>query len=336
MKYYSMLIISVCLSSKIYANSAAKRDVATELVQKLEALDPNIKSHQTEWLKVRHHLEQAAQQSESTQGLKLSVQHILDQWIGLRFRILDESDAQYWALNGESLTLPRAWFERKGSRWVVQYAETDKLRRGDHFLQKDFDPFSKENQKATEWKLPFEKAVSVSTQSKPLSAWNLELSQQASKSLIIDNEKVCVEKVWFWLDKSVSQSLVSKFESGLCQAMLLDLRDVFGEGREVWPALKKKIPIAVITNQGTREGAARLAASLQKDFGARVIGEPTDSDRLLQKAEDLDAIRWKLIVIGDGGQVTPNEIKRDSFLNSEGVDDLKEAALAYLRKTILD
>jgi hypothetical protein len=335
-KNYTLLMIAAGVLPRAYANASTKREIVQELIQRSEELDPNIKSHRTEWLKVREHLERSAQESESIQGLKLSVQHILDQWLGLRFRVLDETDAQYWALTGEPLTLPRAWFQRMGLRWVVQYAQTDKLRRGDSFLQKDFNPFSAENQKATVWKLPLEKPIELPAVSRPLSAWSLDLTQSASQTLLIDNKKLCVEKVWFWLNSAVSENLASKIESGLCQAMLIDLREVVGEGRELWPSGKKKIPIVVLTNQGTREGAVRLATSLQKDSGAQILGEPTDSDRPVQKSQRLSTVAWNLVITGDGGQLRPNAIMRDSYLRAEGVDDLKEAGLAQLRKIILN
>ena len=336
MKYYSLLIIGLMASTKIYANSPVKREIVQELIQKLEATDPNIKSHRADWLKVREHLEQSGQQSDSIAGLKLSVQHILDQWVGLRFRVLDETDAQYWALNGRPLTLPRAWLQAKGSRWVVRYSENPKLRRGDNFLKKDFSPFAKDEQASSLWTLPTEKPIKVETESKPLSSWALDLTQLASKTLIVDNQKLCVEKVWFWHDKSVSQAISSKIESGLCQAFLIDLRDTFGEGLEKWPQFKKIVPIAVLTNQGTREGAVRLARSLKTEGKARVFGEPTETERPLASSEALTKIDWNLLVIGDGGELIPEQLIKDSFLNAEGVDDVKEAALSWLKKTLLD
>lgn len=336
MKYCSLVIIALVLSTKIYAISPAKRDVVEELVQKLEALDPNIKTHKDEWMKVRQHLEQSAQQSESIAGLKLSVQHILDQWGGLRFRVLDETDAQYYAVTGESLTLPRAWFESRGSRWVVQYSENDKLRRGDSVLHKDFSPFAKAMQESASWTLPLSKPVTVSVQSKPMSEWALDLTQAASKTLIVNNEKVCVEKVWFWLNESVSQALNSKLEKGLCAAMVLDLRDVFGEGMELPKSLKKKGPVAVLTNKGTREGAVRLARHLKTELSARVFGELSESSSALQKKEKLQKLNWNLLVIGDGGNLRPDVEIKDRFLNAEGVDDVKEAGLSWVKKTLLD
>ena len=57
LKYYSILLISSLVSSTLFAVPLNKRDAIQELVQKLEALDPNIKSHQDDWLKVRNHLE---------------------------------------------------------------------------------------------------------------------------------------------------------------------------------------------------------------------------------------------------------------------------------------
>lgn len=336
MKYYSLLIIGLIATSRIYANSPSKRDIAQELLQKLEATDPNIKSHQSEWMKVREHLEQSAQQSESIAGLKLSVQHVLDQWMGLRFRVLDETDAQYWALNGEAITLPEAWFAPKGSRWVVQYSENEKLRRGDNFLQKEFSPFSKDHQAAKSWTLPFPKPLTVDTQTRPLSDWALDLTQNASKTLIIANKKLCVEKVWFWLTASVAENLNSKMKSGLCQGFVLDLRDVFGEGGETWTLPKQNIPIAVLTNKGTREGAVKLVRALKRDAKARVFGEATDSDRPLQKKDALTKVGWNLIVIGDSGVHVPDEEIKDSFLNAEGIDDIKESALTWIKKSFIN
>lgn len=333
-KYYSLLIIGLLATSPVFANSPTKREIVEELLQKLELIDPNIKSHKGDWLKVREHLEQAAQQSESIQGLRLSVQHILDQWLGLRFRVLDESDAQYWALNGDSITLPSAWLAQKGSRWVVQYSESDKLRRGDSFLQKDFAPFSKENQNSKAWTLPFPKPLTIDTKSKPLSDWALDLSQTASKTLIFGNKKVCVEKVWFWLTSSVAENLNSKMKSSLCKGILLDLRDVFGEGANSISLPKDKIPIAVLVNKSTREGAVKLVRALKKDAKAEVFGETTDTDRPLQKKEVLRKVKWSLIVVGDSGIHIPDRAIKDSYLNAEGVDDIKESALAWLKSQI--
>lgn len=334
MKYYMILTIALMTSPTVFANSAGKREIVQELIQKLEATDPNIKSLQADWLKVREHLEQSGQQSESLAGLKLSVQHILDQWMGLRFRVLDESDVQYWALNDKTLTLPRAWMQAKGSRWVVQYSENPKLRRGDSFLQREFSPFAKNAQAASTWNLPTDKPMQVATESRSLSSWALDLTQAASKTLLVNNQKLCVEKVWFWLDKTVSQALSSKIENGLCMAILIDLRDTFGEGLDQWPNPKKGIPVAVLTNQGTREGAVVLAQSLKKNGKARVFGEATETARPFVKKEVLSKVSWSLVVIGDGGELIPDERIKDSALNAEGVDDVKETALAWL-KTIL-
>lgn len=340
MKYYSILLIPAFLSSTLFAASLNKRDAIQELVQKLEAFDPNIKSHQDDWLKVRNHLEQAAQQSESATGLKLSVQHILDQWGGLRFRVLDRDDAQYWAMNGESLALPNAWFSLKGARWQVQYSLHPKLRRGDSFSAKSFSPFSEESQAQKSWTLPVQqklmtepKSLTLELNRMPMSQWALDLTQQSSKVALVDNKRVCIEKVWFWLDKVVAKNIASKIENapGLCQALLIDLRDSFGEGLNSWPKLSKKMPVAVLTNQGTREGAVVLLKSLKNDSAARVFGERTDSDRSAQSKEKLSKIDWTVLIVGDGGSIIPDQDIRDSALNAEGIDDITEAGLSWIR-----
>ncbi|MBC7531269.1 MAG: hypothetical protein H7318_06795 [Oligoflexus sp.] len=343
MKYYSILLISSLLSSTLFAASLNKRDAIQELVQKLEAFDPNIKSHQDDWLKVRNHLEQAAQQSETAAGLKLSIQHILDQWGGLRFRILDRDDAQYWAMNGETLALPKAWFTLRGSKWLVQYSAHPKLRRGDSFSAKDFSPYSRESQSQKSWTLAVQHKLMVEPvpatfelNKMPMSEWALELTQQSSKVALVDNKRICIEKVWFSLDKVVAKNIASKIDkaSGLCQALLIDLRDSFGEGQSFWPKVSKKMPVAVLTNRGTREGAVALVKSLKKDSAAKVFGETTDSDRAAQSKENLTRIDWTILIVGDGGQIIPDQEIRDSSLNAEGVDDITEAGLGWIRAEI--
>ena len=344
MKYHSILLISALVSSTIFASALNKRDAVQELVQKLEAIDPNIKSHQVDWLKVRSHLEQAAQQSETPAGLKVSVQHILDQWGGLHFRILDRDDAQYWALNGEELALPNAWFSQRGGKWIVQYSANKKLERGDSTPGKDFSPYSKESQSQTSWTFPVQSklmgtpnSVAVPLNKLTLGQWSIDLTQTSSASVLVDNKRICIEKVWFWLDKAVSHNIASKIDSSksLCQAVLIDLRDVFGEGLNAWPKLTGKIPVAVLTNHGTREGAVALLRHLKTEGKARIFGEPTDSDRLLQGQDTLSKTDWTLLIIGDGGELIPDQLIKDSYLNAEGVDDIREAGLSWIRAEIL-
>lgn len=344
MKLLPSLSFALLLSStQLHAASLDKREAIAELVQKLETLDPNIKTHKDEWLKVRTHLEQAAQQSESAQGLKLSVQHILDQWGGLTFRILDRDDAQYWAMSGEEIALPKAWFSQRGSKWLVQYSENRKLRRGDSISSKEFAPFSKESQAQKSWTLPVVQklmaepaSVNVELTKQPLGNWAIDLTQASSKSAIVNNKKICVEKVWFWLDKAVAQNIASKIDNAatLCKSMLIDLRDTFGEGMETWPKIKTKMPVAVLTNHGTREAAVQLAKFLKKDANAKIFGETTDSDRVAQTKEKLTKIDWTLVIAGDGGNLIPDQEMKDGYLNAEGVDDVQEAGLGWLRSEL--
>ncbi|MBC7659048.1 MAG: hypothetical protein H7249_05005 [Chitinophagaceae bacterium] len=344
MKYRSILLFCSLISSTLFAASFDKRDAVQELVQKLEAIDPNIKTHQDDWSKVRAHLEQAAQQSESTAGLKLSVQHILDQWGGLHFRVLDHDDAQFWALNGEPLALPNAWFSQRGSKWIIQYSGNPKLNRGNSVAAKDFSPYSKDAQAKAKWELALQtkvmsepKATSVSLTKQPLSEWALSLTQSSSATVIVDSKRVCIEKVWFWLTKAVAQNIASKIDSKttLCQGVVLDLRDVFGEGLDVWPKLSGKMPFAVLTNHSTREGAVSLVRVLKQDAKARIFGEPTEASNALQKKEPLQKSGWALIVVGEGDPVVPDTVIKDSYLNAEGVDDVRESGLGWLRKELI-
>ncbi len=343
MKNYSIALIFLFLLPPLGAATLDKRDAIQELVQKLEVLDPNIKSHQDDWSKVRLHLEQAAQQSESPAGLKISVQHILDQWGGLRFRILDRDDAQYWALNGEELVLPKAWFSQRGAKWLVQYSENRALRRGDSISIKEFSPYSREFQAQKSWKLSVQQKlltaptpISLDLTRQSLDQWALELSQLGSRSAVVDNNRICLEKIWFWLDRGVAGSIASKLENApsLCKAMVIDLRDSFGDGLNNWPKVKAKMPIAVLTNHATREGAVALVKSLKADSGAKVFGETTDSDHKAQSKEALTKIDWTMIIVGDGGQIVPDHEMKDSFLNAEGVDDIQEAAFAWIRNEL--
>jgi len=344
LKTYFIVLIFSFLSSTLCAASLNKREAIQELVQKLERLDPNIKSHQDDWLKVRQHLEQAAQQSESAAGLKLSVAHILDQWGGLRFRVLDRDDAQYWALKGEDIALPGAWFTLRGAKWLVQYSANRKLSRGDSLSGKEFSPFSKDFQSRSLWSLPVQqklmappKNIEVEVTKQSLNQWALDLTQQSSKRALVDNKRICVEKVWFWLDQAVATNIASKLDNAttLCKAIVLDLRDVFGEGQTNWPKVKTKMPIAVLTNHGTREGAVALVKSLKQESGARVFGEPTDSDHAPQGKESLTKIDWALVVIGDGGNIIPDQMIKDSYLNAEGVDDIAEAGMGWVRSELM-
>ncbi len=338
-----MTILSILVSSTVFAANFDKRETVIELVQKLEATDPNIKSHQDDWLKVRQHLEQAAQQSESEAGLKLSVQHILDQWGGLRFRVVDRTDAQYWALTGEELALPDAWFAARGSKWVVQYTENPKLRRGDAVAASNFAPYAKAAQSEASWNLSVQSrlmadphAVALPLKREPLSQWALDLTQSASAKVVIDGKRVCLEKVWLWLTPQVAENIASKIKSAKdgCQALLIDVRDGFGEGLASWPKAGKDIPIAVLANHNTREGAVTLVRSLKVGSKAKVFGEDTDSDRPLQSKDKLSKAEWQLLVTGDNGQVRADVPLRDSYVNAEGVDDIREAALDWIKKEL--
>src|SRR5690349_16660095 len=73
-------------------------DAAGEVITWIESNDPATQTQKEAWEKVRKALETAGQQSESEAGLKLSLTRILEHWEGKAYRVLDEADAQQWAL----------------------------------------------------------------------------------------------------------------------------------------------------------------------------------------------------------------------------------------------
>lgn len=315
-----------------------------ELVREVESIDPNIKSHVDEWKKIKQNLEQVPNEVESENAFKLSVQSILERWGGLYLRVLDPQDAQYWALKNEELALPRAWFSAKGSRWYVRYDEAQgPLRRGDAVTDAKFSPFAKDWQDKKEWNLTFksnpmkeEAKKTIPVQRKTFGAWSLDMTQRSSQVAILGKKRMCFEKVWLFLSESVGKSLASKIASPNCQAMLIDLRDSFGEGIAAWPAVKKGVPVAVLVNAESREAAVALAASLKASSAAKIFGEPTGTDHLPSKVKTLQTMPMLLLASADGGRLMPDQPIKDSFMYSEGFDDVKEAAIAYLKKELGD
>ena len=97
--------------------------------------------------------------------------------------------------------------------------------------------------------------------------------------------------------------------------MLIDLRDGFGEGLSVRPKLKTKMPIALLSNHGTREGAMALVKSLKEDAGAKVFGETTASDQAAQSKENLSRIDWTVLIVGVSNFVLGQLAVGDLHLN---------------------
>lgn len=313
-----------------------------ELIREAEAIDPNVKSHADSWKTIKQNLEQIPSEVESDNGFKLSVQSILDRWDGLYFRVLDPQDAQFWALNNQELALPRAWFSSRGPRWHVRYdLAQGPLRRGDAVSDPKFSPFAEEWQERKEWTLTFkgnpmkdETTKTIALERRSLGAWALDMTQRSSQVAILGKKRLCFEKVWLFLSESVGKSLASKIAGNNCQALLIDLRDSFGEGIASWPSVKKGVPVAVLVNAESREAAVALAASLKTSSGARIFGERTGSDRLPSKVKAIPSMPLILIAAADGGRLAPDQQIKDSFLYSEGFDDVKEAATAYLKKQL--
>jgi carboxyl-terminal processing protease len=92
-----------------------------------------------------------------------------------------------------------------------------------------------------------------------------------------------------------------------------------------------KLPVAVLTNRGTADGAEIAAAALQNDSRAQVVGERTYGDAALRKALTMDdgsAIILSVAkyyspagkAIQDTG-VTPNEVVQEPAPQIEADDD---------------
>jgi hypothetical protein len=323
-------------------------DAAAEVIAWIESVDPSTQSQKEAWDKVRKTIETAGREAESEAGLKLSMTRIMQHWSGKSFRILDETDAQAWALTSADLPFPDlgAIFHARGNKWTVQYVgrHGQKIyRRGDAVKTADFHPLRSAQ------KTP---SMSLDLQSSPMSAVRkLQLTvhsqrftdyvlaeTQAAGTIIAQNKnRICLQKAWFWMNDAVNAHLLSRinFQTENCAAQLIDLRDSFGL-EPIGPLkISKRIPTVVLINQETREGAARFALRLKKELTARVIGESSGQTVLPEQLLSLKTLPWTLVSYdGPGSPVEPDARIKDSLVYAEGLDSMREEGLLWLREQL--
>ncbi len=330
------------------ARASSFSDAAQELITGIEKADPSTQTQKDAWAEIRKALEKAGQEAESEAGLKLSFSRILDHWEGKAFRILDQGDAQYWALgSGKTLFSDLgATFQSRGPKWTVQYIGSKGqkfFRRGDEVKTAGFHPMtSPVNTKKIDLELqssPMSAArrVSVPVHTLPFADYVLAETQAAGTLFTKNNQRICLQKAWFWINDAVAAHLVSKinFQSENCAAQLIDLRDAFGQDPAGTLKTAKKIPTVVLINQNTREGAARFAQRLKKDLEAQIIGETSGNPLLPEQQWTLKSLPWN--VLSYGAQVAPLQPDtrvKDSLVYAEGMDTLHEAGLSSIDKQI--
>lgn len=341
-------LTTLWLLSAAQAHAVAKPkplpEAAGEVITWIESVDPSTQKDKEAWDKVRKAIATAGEQAESEAGLKLSVTRILEHWNGKAFRVLDEADLQQWALLRSDQPYPDsgAIFQARGPQWTVQFIGNRGqrlFRRGDQVKTPGFHPIHSAVKNAK---------IDIEVQSSSLSPvrklqlgfypqrfadYVLAETQAAGTTVSSDNKRVCLQKAWFWMNEAVNAHLLSKiqFQNENCAAQLIDLRDSFGQEPTAALDLKKKIPTVVLINNGTREGAARLAARLKKDWGARIIGETSGQPLLPEKQLTLKALPWTLVsYAGQVAPLEPDEAVKDSLVFAEGLDAVKEQGLIWI------
>ena len=348
MAYLTGLVSTVSLFSVSVAFGAVKpkplMEAAQELIQTVEQVDPSTQSQKEEWAAIRKALETAGQEAQSEVGLKLSVTRILDNWNGKVFRILDEADAQHWALDASGKPFPDggAVFQSRGVKWTVQYVSSrgqKYLRRGDEVKTLGFDPilsFTKASKVELELQsspmTPIRK-VTITPRLLPFADYVLAETQNAGTLLTIDSKRICLLKSWLWLNDAVGAHLISKigFHNENCAAQLVDLRDSFGQDPSGAIKVSKKIPTVVLINQQTREGAVRLALRLKKELNAQIIGEESGISLLPEKQLSLKTMPWTMLSFaGHGPSLKPDQLAKDTLLYAEGLDQVYESGLRWI------
>ncbi len=347
------LLTGILLSAPARAANAgaAWPKIAEELIRSVEKTDTRTSEKKAEWEKVKSSLKAASLQASTAAGFRLSALHILDKWDGRGFRILDDSQAQYYALAPEAPRLhdTGAWFAQKGAKWYVKQTSrrTDQIfRRGDALAVPSFHPVHSwtdaPTQKVRVLAQPLataeERTLKVKTTS--LGDWALAETQAASAAIPQGGKRLCQEKAWLWLSRPVSIYLASKikFAQDNCDALLVDLRDTFGEGKGAGASnlpLKgsHSIPVVVLVNEETREGGVSLALQLKDELNAWVIGEPTASLRMPLEQQMMKEIPWLLLSYETtSGSLLPDETVNDVWMFSGGQDQIYEAGFARLRK----
>ncbi|MCX6131285.1 MAG: hypothetical protein NTX25_19770 [Proteobacteria bacterium] len=353
MKYFFLiapiLILWLSISSSLAASAKTQNleNLAQELVLVIEKADPATSSQKEAWLPIRTAILTAGQELESTAGFKLSSSKILEHWHGKAFRLLDSNDAEDWAFRHSEQPFPDsgAWYQSRGPQWTVQYVglHGKKLfRRGDQIKSAKFDSirgFLGQTEFNLEVKSnPMSESRNINSKilKSSFSDYVLSETQAAGSVLMLANKSICLQKVWFWLNESVAAHVISKlnFQSEHCAAQVLDLRDAFGPAPLGKLKLVKKIPTVVLVNHETREGAVRLALQL-KDEGARLIGEKTSSPLLPEQQLSLSSAPFSLLVYGAPGDgLEPDQLVKDSLLYAEGLDELNEAAISWIKQLI--
>lgn len=322
-----------------------------ELIRLAEAAESNPK--QAAWQEVKESLKNAARQSSSAQGFFLSAQTILNQWTeGRGLRLVSSAQPQFYAYHSQPPKLREvgAWFAQKGAKWYVKQLSSrprQPLQRGDAILLKEFHPvLSWSTGGSTEIEIQTDllatpKKVKLEARATDLSAWALKETQAASKVLPLENKRICQEKAWLWLTAPVTRYLQSKISAAqkTCDALLVDLRDSFGETLPSGPFKAQEKdetkPLVVLVNQQTSEQAVSLALKLKEELGATVIGEPTSSRLLPQKKHEMKELPWLLLVYEkSGGSLLPDMEVRDSWLLTAGYDEVYEAGIKQLKAAL--
>jgi hypothetical protein len=323
-------------------------DAAAEVITWIESVDPSTQSQKEAWDRIRKAITTAGREAESEAGLKLSVTRILQHWNGKSFRVLDEADPQTWALQPGDQPFPDsgAWFQARGNKWTVQYVGRHGqkvFRRGDAIKTSGFHPIHSAQKTQA---LPLEvqsnpmnptRQVQVTPRPQRFADYVLAETQAAGSVLTQDKYRICTQKAWFWLNDAVNAHLLSRinFQSENCAAQIIDLRDSFGQ--DPTGALKKakKIPTVVLINEETREGAARFALRLKQELNAHVMGEPSAQTVLPEKQQTLKSLPWTVLAYpGAGAPVEPDSKVKDSLLYAEGLDQLHEEGLRWIRTAL--
>jgi hypothetical protein len=299
-------------------------DAAAEVITWIESVDPSTQTQKEAWERIRKALTTAGREAESEAGLKLSVTRILQHWNGKSFRVLDEADPQTWALQPGDQPFPDsgAWFQARGNKWTVQYVGRHGqkvFRRGDAIKTSGFHPIHSAQKT---------QALPLEVQSNPM---NPTRQVQVTPRPQRFADYVLAET------QAAGSVLLSRinFQSENCAAQIIDLRDSFGQ--DPTGALKKakKIPTVVLINEETREGAARFALRLKQELNAHVMGEPSAQTVLPEKQQTLKSLPWTVLAYpGAGAPVEPDSKVKDSLLYAEGLDQLHEEGLRWIRTAL--
>jgi hypothetical protein len=165
--------------------------------------------------------------------------------------------------------------------------------------------------------------------------WALAATQAASSRVAWEGKKLCFEKAWLWLSRESEAALLSKikFAQQNCDALLVDLRDTSGPGGSDRLSLPPfKIPVAVLVNRETREGAVSLAMELKKVAQSEILGEPTASRQSPQQVLSLKNLTSLVLLYPqNSGSLLPDQMVDDRWMYTEGFDGVKERAIQYLQ-----